>query len=236
MKRGILYGVGVGPGDLDLITIKAVKILQKVDIIFTVVSRQSERSISSRVVDNLDNITAKRIPLTFAMTKDWDDREKLIKHNSQIVLKSLQEGKNCAFTTIGDPLTYSTYGYLMKEIQKLDSKIKIVTIPGVNSWSALAAASNMILVEDKEKLTIVPSYSEVSPTEALQNSDTVIFLKTYNSRNTIIEDIDSDNCKILYGSNIGMDKEYISTDKAEITAHGKEYLSMVIAKNNGTSD
>ena len=236
MKKGILYGVGVGPGDLDLITIKAVKVLQKADIIFTVVSRQSEVSISGRVVENLDNIAAERIPLTFAMTKDWDDRMKLIKENSKIVLKRLQEGKSCAFTTIGDPLTYSTYGYLMKEIHKLDPEIEIKTIPGVNSWSSLAAASNMILVEDKEKLTIVPSYSEVSPTEALQNSDTVVFLKTYNSRNTIMEDIDSDSYQILYGSNIGMDKEYISTDKTEITAHGKEYLSMVIAKNNGTND
>jgi precorrin-2/cobalt-factor-2 C20-methyltransferase len=232
MQRGKLYGVGVGPGDLELITLKAVRILKDADLIFTAVSRQSDRSVSGRVVDSLDGITAERMELVFAMTKSWDDRMTLIKKNAQIILCKLEQGKNCAFTTIGDPLTYSTYGYLMKELQQLAPDIEIITIPGVNSWSALAAASNTILVEDKERLCIVPSYSPVAEKEALKHAETVVFLKTYNSRNNILDNLDNIENNILYGSNLGLDEQFISNDIEQVRQRGKEYLSMLIVKQN----
>ncbi|MCF6175830.1 MAG: precorrin-2 C(20)-methyltransferase [Victivallaceae bacterium] len=233
MATGKFYGVGVGPGDVELITLKAVRILKTADVIFTAVSRQSARSVSGRVVDAVDGITGKRQELVFAMTKSWDDRMNLIRKNAGIILSELRQGKNCVFTTIGDPLTYSTYGYLMKELQLLAAELKIITIPGVNSWSALAAASNTILVEDKERLCIVPSYSAVAEKAALEHAETVVFLKTYNSRNNIIDKLDCADEELLYGSNLGLDEQFISTNIEQIRKRGKEYLSMLIVKKNG---
>lgn len=238
MKPGIFFGIGVGPGDPGLITVKALELLKLVDVIFTVSSRQSDRSVSAAVIDSIEGTSGKQKQLIFAMTKDWKDRMNLIRKNAQIILEDLRLGKDCVFATIGDPLTYSTYGYLMKELLRLEPELKVKTIPGVNSWSALAAESNTILVEDKEKLCIVPSYSEVAEKEALQNADTVVFLKTYKSRNDIVNNLKKDipEASVLYGANLGMEKQFISTDFDKITAHDREYLSMLIVKKNRTHE
>jgi len=96
-RLGKFYGVGTGPGDPELITLKAVRILQDSDVVFTAVSRQSERSVSGRVVDNLDGIIAERIELIFAMTKNWDDRLQLIRNNAKLISEELLQGKSCTF-------------------------------------------------------------------------------------------------------------------------------------------
>ena len=232
MKLGTFIGIGVGPGDPGLITVKAVEVLKRSDVIFTATSRQSKRSISGDVVDSVDGVTGERKQLVFAMTKDWDDRMNLIRQNAQIILADLKKGKDCVFATIGDSLTYSTYGYLMKVLLELEPELEVKTVPGVNSWSALAAESNTILVEDKERLCIVPSYTEVAEKEALENAETVVFLKTYNSRNDIVKGLKENvpEADVLYGANMGMKKQFISTDLDEIIEHGREYLSMLIVK------
>lgn len=234
MKLGKFFGVGVGPGDPGLITVKAVEILKSADVIFTVTSRQSARTVSGAVIDSVEGIAGKQKSLIFAMTKEWEDRMNLIRENTQIILEDLKLGKDCVFATIGDPLTYSTYGYLIKELLKAEPELAIKTIPGVNSWSALAAESNTVLVEDKEKLCIVPSYSEVSEKDALRHADTVVFLKTYKSRDTIVNNLKEDipEASLLYGANIGMDEQFISTDCDEIIARDQEYMSMLIVKKN----
>ncbi|HJO95610.1 MAG TPA: precorrin-2 C(20)-methyltransferase [Victivallales bacterium] len=241
MKTGIFYGIGVGPGDPELITVKAINILEKVDIIFHAVSRQSTQSTSGSVIDSLDNISAERQELIFAMTKNSSDKKKYIAKNTGYIHKKLKSGLNCAFTTIGDPLTYSTYGYIIKELIKLDPELEIKTIPGVNSWSALCAASNTILTEDQEQLCIIPSY--VNPKDdrfdnILQDRQSTVFLKTYRTRNNIIEKIrkQSQEFSITYGSNIGCENQFISNDLEEILPRDNEYLSMLIVKKKNQSE
>lgn len=235
MKPGTFFGIGVGPGEPGLITVKAVEILKRADVIFTVSSRQSDRSVSGAVVDSVEGVAGEQKQLIFAMTKDLEDRMDLIRKNAQIILADLRRGKDCVFATIGDPLTYSTYGYLLKELLEIEPGIVIKTVPGVNSWSALAAESNTVLVEDKEKLCIVPSYSKVAEKEALENAETVVFLKTYNSRNDIVDKLKTNvpEASVLYGANLGMEKQFISTDFDEIIEHDREYLSMLIVRKNG---
>jgi precorrin-2/cobalt-factor-2 C20-methyltransferase len=235
MKTGIFYGIGVGPGDPELITLKAVNILKKVDIIFHAVSRQSTQSTSGSIVDSLENISAERQELIFAMTNSRSDKKKYITKNAIYIYDKLKSGLNCAFTTIGDPLTYSTYGYIIKMLIKLDPCIEIKTIPGVNSWSALCAASNMILTEDQEQLRIIPSYlnpNDDNFKEILQEKQSLVFLKTYRTRNDIIEKIikQPQEFSITYGSNIGLKNQFISNDIDKILSRDNEYLSMLIVK------
>lgn len=237
MTIGKLYGIGVGPGDPGLITVKATEMLKQVDIIFTAISRQSERSVSGSVVDSIADCNAQRVGLVFAMKIDWDDRMKLIRENAAIILEHLKRGLNCAFTTIGDPMTYSTFGYLFRELRSLEPKLEVEIIPGVNSWSALAAAAQTIMVEDKECLCVVPSHDEEDALSPLRDecAGTVVFLKTYNSRNRIIEQAREQfpDAELLYGANLGLANEFISTDLEAITGRGKDYLSMLVVKKGG---
>ena len=101
-KIGTFYGVGVGPGDPSLLTLKAVQVFQKVDIIFQATGSNSEKSISGLVVDSVENCRAAREELVFTMARDLKDREAAWKANAEQIVEALREGKDCAFATIGD--------------------------------------------------------------------------------------------------------------------------------------
>jgi precorrin-2/cobalt-factor-2 C20-methyltransferase len=229
---GKLYGLGLGPGDPELLTIKALRILQEVDIIFTAVSKQSSNSVSSRIIRELPDIKAEKVELVFAM-RNTQSRAKMISENTEIILSYIAAGKTCAYTTIGDPLTYSTFGYIMKEINQHNNLIEIEVVPGVNSWSALAAQTKTILVEDLEALKIIPAYYHDAPNINTDNDslETKVYLKTYRSKNILLEKLQSKNKSVLYGSNIGLEKEFITTDIETVKARDDEYLSMMIVKN-----
>ncbi|MCP3964875.1 MAG: precorrin-2 C(20)-methyltransferase [Lentisphaerae bacterium] len=236
---GKFYGVGVGPGDPGLITLKAVKCLQCVDIIFSAVSRQGTRSVSGNVVDSLSEINAECRELVFSMSKDWKKRLACVKNNAQIIADELRKGNNCAFATIGDPMTYSTCSYLVNYLRDMIPELNVGFIPGVNSWSALAAEAGQVLVEDCERFSVQPNYIDPEPetfNEILSGGDTTVFLKTYRSRNAILELLNNEMPKasILYGSNIGLPEQFISNDINEIISRKDEYLSMLIVNNKNS--
>ena len=105
---GTFYGVGLGPGDPELITWKALKILQKADRIYTAVSRQSERSVSGAVIAALPEICAPAEELRFSMSGDWTERRNCIDAHAGRTAEELKKGLDRGVVTIGDPMTYST--------------------------------------------------------------------------------------------------------------------------------
>ncbi len=232
--KGKFFGVGLGPGDPDLITRKGWEALCHADIIYTVASRQGSSSQSRRIVTAQPGVRAEQRELVFAMNQDWDDRMATIARHAADIAAELKNGNSCAFATIGDVLTYSTCGYLLDALLQLIPELETTIIPGVNSWSALTAAnSGLPLVSDQEKLTVIPGY--ITPDREtvagiIDGSETVVFLKTYRSRNEIINLLRDFPVDILYGANVGMDNQFISTDINEITARKAEYLSMLIVR------
>lgn len=234
MKKeiGKFYGIGVGPGDPGLLTLKAVKALQEADIIFEVIGPNSKTSVSGGILDSLE-LGAERCPLTFSMAKDYDTRQQTIIKNAEIVAEQLRTGVNCAFATIGDPMVYSTYIYLRNELLKHIPELVIETIPGVTSFQAVAAKAEISLVEDCEKLCVIPAFSEENIDDyPIQTADTIVFLKSYRTRNKIIDFLNSKNIKFsaIYAARIGLDGEIICRDINEISSLPDEYLSMLIVK------
>jgi precorrin-2/cobalt-factor-2 C20-methyltransferase len=233
MATGIFSGVGLGPGDPELLTLKAVKALHNADIVFTVESLQGGRGVSASILDSLENLKAERIELQFAMHLSLQKRQAFQRENVTLIAKKLLAGRNCAFACIGDPLTYGTCGYILKRLLDIIPGLKTEIIPGVNSWSALNALGARALCEDKESLRIIPSYQAYSDDELeqiLDSGDTLVFLKTYHSRNRIVEQLKRRNVRILYGANIGLDGEFVSDSPAAILKRQDEYLSMIIVK------
>ncbi len=139
---GTLYGIGVGPGDPELIPLKAVRILQHVNMIFTASSAKNEYSLAVKIAEPHLPASAVIKTLSFPMTKDPEVTRLAWQGNAQAILDELQSGRDVAFLTLGDPLTYSTYGYILKHIQILAPDLTIVTVPGITSFQAAAARLN----------------------------------------------------------------------------------------------
>jgi precorrin-2/cobalt-factor-2 C20-methyltransferase len=154
-QTGTLYGIGVGPGDPELLTIKSARILSEVDVVFAAASTKNDYSLAVNIAGpHIPVGTAVRM-LQFPMTKDKEETRKAWKIHAETIISELEQGKNAAFLTLGDPMTYSTYGYILQNIQKSAPHISITTIPGITSYQAAAACINTPLVEGEECLLVV---------------------------------------------------------------------------------
>ena len=117
MKTGKLYGVGIGPGDPQYLTLRAADVLRSVDVVFTVISPNASNSVSQSVVDYLQPRGEVRLQV-FSMSRDKTIREEQVRANAEAIIAELRAGHDCAFATLGDAMTYSTFGYVLEIIRK----------------------------------------------------------------------------------------------------------------------
>lgn len=234
-SSGTLYGIGVGPGDPELITLKALKVLERVPFIFAAGSSKNDYSLALNIVRRyLNNVTIEHLP--FPMTNDPQDLKASWEANAHKVLQVLSSGQDAAFITLGDPLTYSTYGYLLKTIKGLSPEVKVVTIPGITSYNAAAALANIPLTEGEESFYLVSGARGGDKLrEAIATTDNVVLLKTYRYFDDIyqaleeLDLLDSATCISL----CGLEGETVIQDLRSCNGRKMPYLSLVIIKKKG---
>ena len=146
-KTGKLFGVGVGPGDPELLTMKAVRVIKTADVIFTAASSKNAYSLAVEIAAPYISTDVPVNILSFPMTKDIRIVEAAWIENAQIIADTLKQGLNAVFLTLGDPTTYSTFGYILKKMNCVMPEADIETIPGITSFHAASARLNRILVE-----------------------------------------------------------------------------------------
>ena len=168
---GKFYGIGVGPGDPELITMKAVKIFKSADVVAVPESSKEKGSVALDIARPYLRDGVEMLTLTFPMIRDVAAKQRIREENAQKVLAKIQQGKTIAFLTLGDPMLYSTYIYLLENLLSLS--IDIETIPGIYSFSAISNRLNMPLVKGDEKLAVISSL-EKSDWSSLLAFDTVV--------------------------------------------------------------
>ncbi len=235
MKLGKIYGIGIGSGNPEYLTLRAYKILKEVDTIFTVISKNASDSVSKSVVEYVKP-QGKIELLVFSMAKTKEEREKQVLANAKKILAEVEQSKNIAFATLGDAMTYSTFGYIYPIIKEKYPQIEIEIIPGINSFSTLSAISQKVLVENRESLHVIPSFKEedIDNIEFPENSTTIL-LKTYRSRNALIKRLQKEkekfsNLEIVYGEHLGLPGERVVCSLEEIKTIPETYLSMIMVK------
>jgi len=234
-KPGQLYGIGVGPGDPELIPVKSTRILKQVDMVFSAASTKNDYSIS---VDIAKPYIPKKTPLEvlhFPMTKDKEETEKAWKSHALTLIGHLKDGKDIAFLTLGDAMTYSTYGYILKYVRAFEPDIPIKTIPGITSYQAAAASLNMPLVEGEESLLIMSGVKGGDQLKKFSNQpENVVFLKAYRNVKGIYTNLEESGiAKESFGIiNCGLPNEEIVKDIKELINRQPNYWTLVIAKKN----
>lgn len=236
-KTGTFYGIGVGPGDPELITLKAVRIINKVDVIFAASSIKNKHSLAVEIAKPHISETADIRLLSFQMSNNENEKEELWNGNTEIILSELEKGKNVAFLTLGDSMTYSTYGYLMKIIQKAKPEINIETIPGITSYLAAASALNIPLVEGDESLLITSGARGGQELRKYSESvENVVLLKTYRNVKDINDALEEANLiKNSRGiTKVGREGQGFYNDVRELENLKPDYWSLIVAKKNGS--
>ena len=231
MKPGKLYGVGIGPGDPRYLTLRAADVLRSADVIFTVISRNASSSVSRSVVEYLRPRGEIRLQM-FSMSRDKTTREAQVRANADAIIDELRAGRDCAFATLGDAMTYSTFGYVLDRIRGAIPDIEVEIVPGVTSFATLAAKAETVLVENGEQLRVIPSFrSEMAESLDFPKGSTTILLKTYRSRAALLDRLArEENVEILYGEHLTMEGQTLLTDPDAIRERPEEYLSLIMVK------
>jgi precorrin-2/cobalt-factor-2 C20-methyltransferase len=231
MKKGKLYGIGVGPGDTDLLTIKASKIIKKVDVVCSPRSAESKPSLALSIVkpilDERDDEYEIIDPL-FPMIEDKNELNTYWDKAALVIIPKLTEGKDVAFITLGDPTIFSTFAYVAKRITQAGFEIEIV--PGITSFTGCAAAAGISLVEKDEILVIVPKVDERLG-RIMEYGDTFVIMKTSRHSEVLEEIVEQDerDKTIISVQNCSMSDENIFKGFSK----DKKYLSTTIIKLKG---
>jgi precorrin-2/cobalt-factor-2 C20-methyltransferase len=177
---GVFIGIGVGPGDPELLTLKAAKALKTVDVLCVPKSHQKKPSMALKMVQPILDERKKPVEileLVFPMTKDELNNRKLWVENAAIVAEKAKKG-DVAFITLGDPMLYSTFLYLYECVKETYPQIELEIIPGVTSVTAVAASSKLPLAEQEEVVTIIPSDLNLAHIEdAAKHAENLVFMK-----------------------------------------------------------
>ena len=211
-----LVGIGVGPGDPDLLTVKAVKAIQNADIIMCPASKEDRPSIALSVVSPLIDKSKNQeiVKLIFPMTKDKDILETTWKKNAKIMAEKVLLGKNVVYLTVGDPYLYSTWIYMYKDLRSNYPNMEISVIPGIVSMFTFASKVGVSIAEGAEKVAIIPScYDLSSVKEIAKNSESMIFLKDGRYFDQVIDVLKEsgfpDDSIFAIGQDLGTDHEVI---------------------------
>jgi precorrin-2/cobalt-factor-2 C20-methyltransferase len=237
---GNLYAIGVGPGDPELLTLKAVRIIKNVGVICAPKSRETAKSLALSTVSSIADLKDKEtVEMLFPMKKTKshayaDKLEIQWQKNANFIIDRLNRGLDVAFITIGDPSLYSTFFYLYDKILTAIPTLKIEIVPGVSSVNAAASRAGIPLGLGDERIVILPATYASDIGEMLSKADTVVLMKVHRAFDRIMS-ILSDMKLVenaIYIAKAGMDDELIIQNLWDVKEEHLNYLSMVIVRRN----
>ncbi|MDM8538822.1 precorrin-2 C(20)-methyltransferase [Desulfobacterales bacterium HSG17] len=237
--NGILFGIGVGPGDPELLTLKAIRAINESSVIFTASSSKNKYSLALEIARDHLQKEVRVIPLSFPMTRDIRVTRKAWQENAALILGEMNKGYHCAFLTLGDPMTYSTFGYILRAVIDLDPGAEIVTIPGITSYQAAAATMNQPLVEGDESLVLLSGNEGGDRiAEAISKNENFVLLKAYRKLEQILDQMQSSGVYQQGKAVIrcGRPDQRIIKNLDELRQQDPDYWTLIIAKKSVVSD
>jgi len=232
----MFYAVGVGPGDPELLTRKAERVLRQADVVLAPVSNPGEASVALDTVrEFLDSSRQDIIIHQFPMTSDKSRLIPAWQEAAALIAESVLGGKDVAFITIGDPLLYSTFIYLLRIFRESYPQIAIEVVPGISSINTSAAVACVPLAEADERIAIIPATAGMEKViEALVDYDTVVLLKVKPCFGEIVEALRQlgREGSSLFVERVGSSRQKVLTDFTEIAAQTPDYLSLMIIRQS----
>jgi len=229
-----VYAVGVGPGDPELLTRKAERVLRQADVILAPVSNPGEASVALETVrEFMDEGRQEIIIHQFPMTSDKSRLVPAWQEAAALIAERVAAGKDVAFITIGDPLLYSTFIYLLRIFRESYPHINVEIIPGISSINTAAAVAGVPLAEAEEKIVIIPATAGIGAiAAALAAHETVVLLKVKPLFADILELLRQTGRSesSVFVERVGSGRQKVLTSLSEMAQHTPDYLSLMIIR------
>ena len=224
--KGIAYGVGVGPGDPELMTLKAVRLIRENEVIAVpgqIAKETVAYQIAVQAVPELAN--KELVPVYMPMVKDRKRIDEEHRKGAELLKTYLDQGKNVVFLTLGDPTIYCTFSYLQHVLEADGYTVELV--PGIPSFCAAAARLNLPLAEWDEPLHVLPAVHKTA--DALDQSGTYVLMKSASHMAEVKALLRRSGRDVAAVENCGMETEKLYRGVDEIPDEAG-YFSLIVAK------
>jgi precorrin-2/cobalt-factor-2 C20-methyltransferase len=228
---GIFYGIGVGPGDPELLTVKAINIMKEVDIIIAPKTEKKDGSVALSIARPYLKKDIEIVYQVFPMVVKFEESTEAWETNKNEILALLKAGKKIAFLTLGDPMFYSTYIYVYRLLEH--EGFPIETIPGIPAFCAIGSKLGYPLVEGNDILSIIPATADPEKIkQVMAVTDNVVLMKVYKNFSSIVDTLVEnemiDNAVML--SRCGLPDEVRINDLVAEKDKKVNYLSTILAR------
>jgi precorrin-2/cobalt-factor-2 C20-methyltransferase len=233
---GRFIGVGVGPGPAGYLTVAALKELQAADVILMPRGKDSEQSLAGQCLAGLDIPLERMEEIVYGMEVEVQGLRRHYDSLAENIADRLRQGQNVAYLTLGDALTYSTYGYALQSLLELMPDLEHKTYPGVTSFAAVASAVGWPLGQGKERTLILPCPDDAAALRAdIESHDIVVLMKIGQRMAMVLQVLHdmkiAEHC--AFASRIGLPGELICPDVSAVAAGSPHdyFTTMLIRKN-----
>ena len=224
--KGIAYGVGVGPGDPELMTLKAIKLIRENEVI-ALPGKVPQETVAYKIAAAAaPELAAKTlIPVVMPMVKDRALIDQAHRKAAKLLEEYLDQGKNVVYLTLGDSTVYCTFSYIQHYLEA--DGYQTALVPGITSFCAAAARLNVPLCEWDEPLHVLPA---VHKTDAdLSAPGNYVLMKSASQMKAVKDTLRRSGHRVMMVENCGMDTEKLYRDVEEIPDDAG-YFSLIIAK------
>ena len=229
-----IYAVGIGPGDPDLLTRKAERIIRSVPVICSPTGAADASSYALSIVEQfLDRSRQEVLIQVFPMRKEQEGLEEFWEKAADQVAERVGRGLDVAFITIGDPFLYSTFLYLYRIFRERHPDIPIEVVPGITSINAAAVAAGVPLGMGGERIAVLPAtYEDEELRRTFREFDTVVLMKVnrvFDRLYVVLKELGlADNA--VFVRRVGSNQEEVVFDLGSLVGKQLDYLSMVIVR------
>lgn len=229
-----LFAVGVGPGDPELITLKGARLIRAADVVVTPVSDAADASVALKIVaELLEPARQQIVTQVYPMQRPGPELEEFWRRSAAEVADYLGQGKRVVFITLGDPSLYSTFLYLLRELQHAHPNIRVQVVPGITSFGAAAGQALFPLALGDERLAILPAtYEDERLEEAFEQFDTVVLMKVHRAFARIRALLEEKGLAedVLFIRRVGMPDEVIRRRLDAVRPEDLDYLCLLIVR------
>ncbi|MDH4228813.1 MAG: precorrin-2 C(20)-methyltransferase [Nitrospirota bacterium] len=229
-----MYGVGLGPGDPDLMTVRARRVVEQARLLAVPVKAPGNPSFARAIVREVLTPEQEVLELTFPMRSDPEVLRPHWERAGRIVAERLQAGEDVAFLCEGDPFTYGTFIYVFREVCRLLPGAPVEVIPGVTAYHAAAARTLLPLAAGDDRVAVLPAtYGIKVVGEMLKRFDTVVLLKVKPVLDGLIDLLEKRGLAkhAVFVEKVGTSEERVVGDISSLAGTTAEYLSLVLVHN-----
>jgi precorrin-2/cobalt-factor-2 C20-methyltransferase len=237
-RPGTLYGIGVGPGDAELITVRGARLLGQVPQVFVPKAEPTGTSLAHRIAAQHIGPQARVRELVFPVTDDPQALQQRWQRAAEQIDTELCAGDDVAFLTLGDPLLYSTYVYLLRALRQRRPQAHAVTVPGVPAFGHVAALTDFTLGEGKLPLSLIPTAADLEPLRvAVRSPGTVVIMKVGPRLPQVLDALEAEGVidEAVFVAHAGQPEQRIETDLRKLRQAPERagYLSTILVYGRG---